>query len=79
MMDELKYELLTEVLGQAEGELLKLYFQSCGIEVELFEEATSQSIIPVTFGRVQVYVKREDTEQARKLLEEYENITENKE
>lgn len=78
-MDELKYELLTEVLGQAEGELLKLYFQSCGIEVELFEEATSQSIIPVTFGRVQVYVKREDTEQARKLLEEYQNITENKE
>jgi hypothetical protein len=79
MMDELKYELLTEVLGQAEGELLKLYFQSCDIEVELFEEATSQSVIPVTFGRVQVYVKREDAERAQKLLEEYENKTENKE
>lgn len=78
-MDEIKYELLTEVLGQDAGELLKLYFQSCGIEVELFEEATSQNVLTVTFGRVQVYVKKEDLEQARKLLEEYENTTENKE
>lgn len=76
-MDELKYELLTEVLGQVEGELLKLYFQSCDVEVELFEEATSQNITTVTFGRVQVYVKKEDTKRARKLLEEYETKTEN--
>ncbi|MBI5951624.1 MAG: hypothetical protein HY865_08190 [Chloroflexi bacterium] len=77
MMDELKYELLTEVLGQVEGELLKLYFQSCDVEVELFEEATSQNITTVTFGRVQVYVKKEDAKRARKLLEEYETKTEN--
>lgn len=76
-MDELKYELLTEVLGQVEGELLKLYFQSCDVEVELFEEATSQNITTVTFGRVQVYVKKEDAKRARKLLEEYETKTEN--
>jgi hypothetical protein len=72
-MDELKYELLTEVLGQAEAEMLKLYFQAQEIEVELFEEATSSDVIPVTFGRVQIFVERKDMEQARKLLEEYEN------
>ena len=75
-MDELKYELLTEVLGQAEAEMLKLYFQAQEIEVELFEEATSSDVIPVTFGRVQIFVERKDMEQARKLLEEYENNVE---
>ena len=43
-MEEIKWELLTEVLGQVEGEMLKLYFQTCGIEVELFEEATSSGV-----------------------------------
>ena len=75
-MDELKYELLTEVLGQAEAEMLKLYFQAQEIEVELFEEATSSDVIPVTFGRVQIFVERKDMEQARKLLKEYENHVE---
>jgi hypothetical protein len=79
MMDELKYELLTEVLGQVEGELLKLYFQSCDVEVELFEEASTQNVITVTFGRVQVYVKKEDAKRARKLLEKYENKLDTKE
>ena len=72
-MDELKYELLTEVLGQVEAELLKLYFQSYEIEVELFEEATSLNITPVTFARVQIFVEKKDAKKARKLLEEYES------
>jgi len=76
-MDELKYELLTEVLGQMEAEMLKLYFQAEEIEVVLFEEATSFDVIPVTFGRVQIFVEKKNAEQARKLLEEYENKTEN--
>jgi hypothetical protein len=76
-MDELKWELLTETLGQAEAELLKLYFQAHDIEVELFEEATSFNVIPVTFGRAQIFVEKQNMKKARKLLEEYENKTEN--
>ena len=72
-MDELKYELLTEVLGQMEAELLKLYFQSNEIEVELFQEATSLNVTPVTFGRVEIYVEKQNAEKARSLLAEYEN------
>ena len=72
-MDELKYELLTEVLGQMESELIKLYFQSHGVEVELFQEATSLNVTPVTFGRVQVFVEKQNAKKARKLLQEYEN------
>jgi hypothetical protein len=76
MMDELKYEFLTEVLGQVEGELLKLYLEANEIEVELFQEATTLNVTTVTFGRVQVFVKKEDIERARQLLDEYENNTE---
>jgi len=78
-MDELKYEFLTEVLGQVEGELLKLYLESNEIKVELFQEATTLNVSTVTFGRVQVFVEKENVERARKLLEEYENKTESKE
>jgi hypothetical protein len=74
-MNELKYELLTEVLGQMEAELLKLYLQTYEIEVELFEEATTSNVIPVSFGRVQIFVEKENAERARKILEEYKNTT----
>ena len=36
-MDELKWELLTEVQGRLEAELLKTYFGAYGIEV-LFQD-----------------------------------------
>ena len=75
-MDELKWELLTEVLGQMEAELLKLYFQAHEIELMLFEEATTLDVIPVTFGRVQVFVEKKNAKEARTLLEEYEKYEE---
>ena len=75
-MDELEWEELTEVLGSAEAELLKLYFQSRNIELQTFEEASTSGLITVTFGRVRVYVEKKNAKKARKLLEEYENKTE---
>lgn len=72
-MDELKWELLTEVLGQMEAELLKLYFQSYEIDVELFQESTTFDVIPVSFGRVQIFVEKKNAAKAHQLLEEYEN------
>lgn len=72
-MEELKWELLTEVLGQMEAEMLKLYFQARKIDVELFQEATTLDVIPVSFGRVQIFVEKTNIKKAQKLLEEYEN------
>ena len=74
-MDELKWELLTEVQGRLEADLLKMYFQAYGIDVELFQEAVGHHIYPVTInglGRVQLFVSKEQAGHARKLLEEYE-------
>lgn len=79
-MDELKWELLTEVQGRAEAEVLKAYLIANGIEdVELFQEALGQHIYPTTLdilGNVQVFVPKEQLEPARELLEEYGNIKE---
>jgi hypothetical protein len=78
-MDELKWELLTEVYGRAEADVLKAFLVGNGIEdVELFQEALGQDIYPTTLdilGRVQVFVQKEQAEDARKILEEYNNTT----
>ena len=78
-MDELKWELLTEVQGRLEAELLKTHFQAYGIDIELFQESVGHHIYPVTvngLGRVQLFVAKEQAEPARQLLAEYDNARE---
>jgi hypothetical protein len=78
-MDELKWELLTEVQGRLEAELLKTYFGAYGIDVELFQEAVGHHIYPVTvdgLGYVQLFVSKEQASAAHKLLDEYHNTKE---
>jgi hypothetical protein len=73
-MDELKWELLSEVQGRLEAEFIKSYLESQGIEVELFQESIGHHIYPVTvdgLGRVQLFVSKEQAAEARQLLEEY--------
>lgn len=76
-MDELKWELLTEVQGRAEAEVLKAYLLGNGIEdVELFQEALGQHIYPTTLdilGNVQIFVPKEQAAEAQELLKEYIN------
>lgn len=78
-MNELKWELLTEVPGRLEADLLKTYFAAYGVDVELFQEAIGHHIYPVNIdglGSVQVFVAKEQAEAARQLLEEYRNAKE---
>jgi len=78
-MDELKWELLTEVQGRLEADLLKSYFEAYGIDVELFQESVGHHIYPVTvngLGRVQLFVSKEQASEAQKLLNEYNNAVE---
>jgi len=73
-MDELKWELLTEVQGRLEADVLKTYFAAYGVDVELFQESVGHHIYPVTIdglGRVQLFVSKEQAKVAHKLLEEY--------
>jgi hypothetical protein len=74
VMDELKWELLTEVQGRLEADLLKSYFEAYGIDIELFQESVGHHIYPVTvdgLGRVQLFVSKEQAREAHRLLDEY--------
>jgi len=79
-MDELKWELLTEVQGRAEADVLKAFLVGNGIEdVELFQESLGQHIYPTTLdilGNVQLFVPKEQLKEAQALLEEYFNANE---
>ena len=74
-MSEMKYEMLAEIYGRMEAELIKSYLEAHEIDVELFQESIGQNIYPTTIdqlGKVQVFVKRENLEEARILLKEME-------
>ncbi len=78
-MDELKWELLTEVQGRLEAEFLKSYLEAQGIDVELFQEAIGHHIYAVTvdgLGRVQLFVPKEQAQEARRILDEYNQTKE---
>lgn len=78
-MDELKWELLTEVQGRLEAEFIKSYLEAQGIESELFQESVGHHIYPVTIdglGRVQIFVPKDQVKEARELLDEYNNARE---
>ena len=78
IMDELKYEILTEVQGSMEAEFIKSYLNAQGIDVELFQESVGR-IYALTInglGRVQIFVPKDQAAEARQLLEEYNNAKE---
>lgn len=73
-MDEMKYEMLTEISGRMQAELLESFLEANGVDVELFQESVGHTIYPVNvdmLGNVQVFVPKEDIKKAKKLLEEF--------
>jgi len=73
-MNELKYELLTEITGRMQADLLKSFLEANGVDVEMFQESVGQTIYPVNvdmLGYVQVFVLHEKIELARQLFEEF--------
>lgn len=79
VMDELKWEILTEVQGRLEADLLQSYFEAYGIEIEFFQESVGHHIYPVTvdgLGRVQLFVSKEQAKEAHQLLDEYNTAKE---
>ena len=77
-MDELTWDLLTDIQGRAEAEVLKAFLIANGIEdVELFQESLGQHIYPSTLdilGNVQIYVPKIQFMEAQELLKEYLNL-----
>ena len=76
-MEEMKWDKLAEIYGRLEAEAVKSFLEAEGIQVELIQEAFGQ-LIPTNydaFGRVQIFVPKEQFEEAEKLYEAYQNAT----
>jgi len=77
-MDELKWAKLTEVFGRMDADLIESYLKAQGIDVELFQEAVGHLIYPTTMdglARVQIFVAKENLDEARKLIERFNDQT----
>jgi hypothetical protein len=73
-MDELTYEVLAEVFGRMEAELIESLLEAEGIDVELVQESVGHSVYPVAvdgLGRVQIFVPKNKIEEAREWLKTY--------
>ncbi len=70
-MDELKWQILTEINNRLEAEFIKSYLEAQGIQVELIQESIGHTIYPVMvdgLGRVQIFVPKEKVGEAKELL-----------
>lgn len=74
-MNEMKWEKLAEIYGRLEAEGIKSFLEAEGIQVELIQEAIGQ-LIPTNydiFGRVQIFVPKDQFMEAKNLLDDYHN------
>ena len=72
-MDELKWELLTEVQGRWEADIIKAYLAGHGIDSELFQESLAQ-FYPASLdmlGLVQIFVEKKNLKKGDQLLKAY--------
>lgn len=78
-MDELKWQLLTEIQGRWEADIIKAYLADKGIDSELFQESVS-SLYPTSLdmlGLVQIFVPNDQAELADIAMKEYFDAMEN--
>ncbi len=74
-MDEMTWEVLTEVQGRMEAELIESFLEAHGVDVELIQESVGHSIYPVTInglGRVQIFIPKNKSKEAHELLKEFD-------
>jgi hypothetical protein len=70
-VDNLKYVVLTEVIGRWIADVIESFLKAEGIDVVLIEGTVSGLFTP-TFGAVKIYVPKEDLKRSRELLTTFE-------
>jgi hypothetical protein len=76
MSEELKWVMLVEISGRLEAEMFKSFLESRDIPVELFQEGVGSTSYAMNVGplaMVQIYVPKEKFDEAREMLDLYEN------
>ena len=75
-MDEMKFTQLVEVLGRWKAEIIENLLKNEGIDVVLIQDSISNSTYGNPFAPVQIFVPKEAIQQARDLLETFEETEE---
>ena len=73
-MEQLKYEILTEINGRLDADMIESLLEAEGIDVELIQESIGHSAYPVAvdgLGRVQIFVPKDKIQEAREWLKVY--------
>ena len=76
-MDEMKYALLTEVLGHYKAEIMQKFLETEGIDAVLIQDSLSQSTYFNPFAPVQIFVPKDKVQKASELLKNFEDAFEN--
>ena len=71
-MDQLKYEVLAEIQGRLEADVIESYLEAHGIDVELIQASIDRSSYVTMLGRVQVFVPKDKIREARELFKVYQ-------
>lgn len=70
-MNEMKYALLTEVVGRWKADILENFLKTEDIDVVIVQE-TLTDLFTSTFSPVKIYVPKADIERAHELLKTFE-------
>lgn len=73
-MSKITWEVLDQVSGSAQAEILKGLLEAQGIQVVLSQEGIGESVYPLTVGplsEIQILVPGDQMEQAMALLKEF--------
>jgi fibronectin type 3 domain-containing protein len=73
-MDELKYEKIGIANNRAEAEVIESFLEAEGIDVELVEESILRSAYAFPLARVEIFIPKEKSRQAAKLLKQFDDI-----
>ena len=71
-MDDMKFTQLAEVLGRWKAEIIEGLLKNEGIDVVLIQDSISNSTYANPFAPVQIFVPNEAIQQAREILETFE-------
>ena len=72
-MDEMKFTQLVEVLGRWKAEIIESLLKNEGIDVVLVQDSISNSTYGNPFAPVQIFVPKDVVQQAREMLETFED------
>jgi hypothetical protein len=69
-----KWQVLDNVTGSVQAEVLKGFLEAQGIEVILSQEGIGESVFPVSIGplsEIQILVRADQLQDAQKIMSEY--------